>query len=580
MVFQRKIILCLLIVLGCGASSLQLMKRKELVNRPSSLDKKTKNTDSRYVFSTLSNWTASVFSGFQEYALPGTYKKEKEHEEFLKNLKSDLEKVLQDFIALSQSDLCNQDLWLNKTDAFDKNDDLFDYKKDPGLSYQHPFVEKQNIPVNSQVCFIGDIHGSIHSLLRILCYLSGSGKLNNDFSIKEDNFYIVFNGDFTDRGRYGCEVWYAILRLKLANPDKVFLVRGNHEDCDINKQTHIGAFDKEVEVKLGKNYFHYFQRVYELLPMAVYLECNNNTIQCCHGGIETGYDPRLFLKSKKQFDAIAGEIDESTKKIEKDFFGNFFNKKNNYSGFNWSDFYQNIPDQVVNYCKKLRPSRYSNAKRAQKKLVKELKSSKDSFPYHYCLDHVSFNSLRGCGYIADAYATLVYLKTYSLKGIFRGHQDMGCGLKMLFDPKKQTDIFDDAEKVKDKKLKPDVLGKICQDNVLYQNGPYHWVNVVSSDDAINEKGFLLKDYLPIFTFTTATEARGLPHDCFGILVVTDDYDTWRLKPYELTLSNNRNGKFVEIKKHSKKENFFFFDHDEQVMSYKELFDCIKGFCTS
>ena len=42
--------------------------------------------------------------------------------------------------------------------------------------------------------------------------------------------YMVFLGDYVDRGFYGTEVLYTIMMLKIANPEKVILLRGNHED--------------------------------------------------------------------------------------------------------------------------------------------------------------------------------------------------------------------------------------------------------------------------------------------------------------------------------------------------------------
>ena len=51
--------------------------------------------------------------------------------------------------------------------------------------------------------------------------------------LAKPNTYMVFLGDYTDRGNYGIEVLYTMLRLKLANPEQVFMARGNHEDIQM-----------------------------------------------------------------------------------------------------------------------------------------------------------------------------------------------------------------------------------------------------------------------------------------------------------------------------------------------------------
>lgn len=73
-------------------------------------------------------------------------------------------------------------------------------------------------PVGEAV-IVGDVHGDIESLAYILEH---SGFLANDS-------LIVFLGDYGDRGVYSAEVYYTVMKLKLAFPERVILLRGNHE---------------------------------------------------------------------------------------------------------------------------------------------------------------------------------------------------------------------------------------------------------------------------------------------------------------------------------------------------------------
>lgn len=155
-----------------------------------------------------------------------------------------------------------------------------------------PFAQKLSIPEGSQVFFRGDLHGDIHSLIRNLDWLN-QNKFLEGFKISRTNFYMVFLGDYTDRGMYGTEVIYTLLRLKLANPDRVFMARGNHEDLSL--QLRYGYFH-EGRGKYGSTFnMGKIARAFDFLPVVIYLESGNNLIQCNHGGMEPGYDPRALV---------------------------------------------------------------------------------------------------------------------------------------------------------------------------------------------------------------------------------------------------------------------------------------------
>jgi hypothetical protein len=159
-----------------------------------------------------------------------------------------------------------------------------------------PFAQKLSVPPDSEVFFRGDLHGDVQSILTDLEWLN-TQKYLKGFEITRTNFYMVFLGDYTDRGMYGTEVLYTILRLKLANHDRVYMARGNHED--INLQARYGYLH-EGRAKFGANFnvgITKIARAYDFLPVVIYVESGANAVQCNHGGMEPGYDPRALLEA-------------------------------------------------------------------------------------------------------------------------------------------------------------------------------------------------------------------------------------------------------------------------------------------
>ena len=224
-----------------------------------------------------------------------------------------------------------------------------------------PYAQKLVVPIGSTLAFHGDIHGDIHSLLLYLKDLQRQGYLDaaDAFKIKDPKFYLIFLGDYTDRGNYGAEVIYTLLRLKIQNPDRVFLVRGNHEDQAINA---VYGFEAEMKEKFGhRAHLKTLYNFYHLLPVVLYVGSGAtgqmNYLQCCHGGMEIGYLPKnllahpgsiayehiQMLQQVSNLKMIAPDIAESNQVFNlypiKDF------KPNNPQqiGFLWNDFY--IPER-------------------------------------------------------------------------------------------------------------------------------------------------------------------------------------------------------------------------------------------
>lgn len=154
------------------------------------------------------------------------------------------------------------------------------------------YTQKLLIPSGSEVVFWGDIHGSASSLLRSLRRLYHNKFIDDNFKIIKNNGYLVFLGDHVDRGTYGVEVLYLIMRLKIENPEQVIILRGNHEDYKMNKHY---TFSKEIEKKYPLQEVDEIFSFFGLLPQALYLGTGKNYIQCCHGGLEIGYLPKKLL---------------------------------------------------------------------------------------------------------------------------------------------------------------------------------------------------------------------------------------------------------------------------------------------
>lgn len=200
------------------------------------------------------------------------------------------------FGHFQSSRLAKADLWVGEAPEFGT---FFDtsrvYFERNGLSFS-PFAQKLDVPPDSKLLVHGDFHGDIHSLLSFLLTLNQQNILEG-FKITAPQTSFLFLGDYTDRGMYGVEVVYTLLRLLLANPEKVFLVRGNHEDISLTARY---GFFAELAAKFGHRYdVRKPMRLYDFLPVVLYLGCGTNYVQCNHGGMEPGYNPSRLLQQER-----------------------------------------------------------------------------------------------------------------------------------------------------------------------------------------------------------------------------------------------------------------------------------------
>jgi len=77
-------------------------------------------------------------------------------------------------------------------------------------------------PVGEAI-IIGDLHGDLKSLVHVLDDSKFLSKA------RTGDVILVFLGDYGDRGTHSPEVYYVVLKLKEMFPERVILMRGNHE---------------------------------------------------------------------------------------------------------------------------------------------------------------------------------------------------------------------------------------------------------------------------------------------------------------------------------------------------------------
>lgn len=155
-----------------------------------------------------------------------------------------------------------------------------------------PFAARLRVSEGDEIYFHADFHGDIRSFMGDLDWLNSKGYLDG-FRIAKPQFHMVLLGDYADRGHYGVEVLYTLLRLKLANPDQVFLLRGNHEDISLAARY---GFLSEGVLKYGSAFdAQKVARAYDFFPVVLYIGTAGSFIQCQHGGMEPGFDPRALL---------------------------------------------------------------------------------------------------------------------------------------------------------------------------------------------------------------------------------------------------------------------------------------------
>uniref|UniRef100_A0A7S2WB60 Serine/threonine-protein phosphatase n=1 Tax=Rhizochromulina marina TaxID=1034831 RepID=A0A7S2WB60_9STRA len=128
---------------------------------------------------------------------------------------------------------------------------------------QPPFIE-----VNSPIKICGDLHGQFFDLMRIF----------ETAGFPPDQKFL-FLGDYVDRTQNGLEVMALLLCYKIKHPDRIFLLRGNHECAAVTRQ--YGFFD-ECKRRANIKTWKAFVNMFDCMPVAALVD---EKVLCMHGGL-------------------------------------------------------------------------------------------------------------------------------------------------------------------------------------------------------------------------------------------------------------------------------------------------------
>jgi hypothetical protein len=137
------------------------------------------------------------------------------------------------------------------------------------------------LPSKGKTIVVGDLHGDLQSLIFIL---EESGFMRSSAQGRE---YIVFLGDYGDRGNESVEVYYFILSLKSIFKEKVILLRGNHEGPpDLGVRPHdLPYFLRARYAGKWRNIYESLQELFDSLHHSVIVK---EKYLMLHGGLPEG----------------------------------------------------------------------------------------------------------------------------------------------------------------------------------------------------------------------------------------------------------------------------------------------------
>lgn len=157
------------------------------------------------------------------------------------------------------------------------------------LLNSEPTCLEVKVAEDERLAIVGDIHGSLRDMRAL------QAKLFSQMADESKRLKIIFLGDYVDRGAAGHNIITFLLCFKLCYPDRVFLIRGNHETISMNN---FFGYQSQVENLYGtkSGMFGIMSNLFAELPLSCLV---NGEIFCAHGGAPISADVHPLEISKR-----------------------------------------------------------------------------------------------------------------------------------------------------------------------------------------------------------------------------------------------------------------------------------------